>query len=412
MNYSDYMNRLLAIYKEYKIFDHAKIPLCAAENYVSPFAKQGLISHYEGKYISGYIYRDKEKDFIGSDYLEKIMLLASDLAKDLFGAEYNDFRSLTGMNTVALILMTMVEKGSKILITAPRSGGHGSLPKLCDNLGVCYEPIPYDVVKMQIDYNRLNDILTHDRRISYLFFCQSDLIQPPELDKIELPDSAGIIYDATQTLGLIAGQVLPNPLELQKNIIMIGGTHKTFPGVTCGYVATNCNEYMQKVNQNISPNYLRNVQVNNITSVCLTMLELLQFGQEYAQNIIYMANELGRILMSKGLQIKCISPSRFSLTHQLFIETDPNDVDEAYRNFRKYGITLNKRNTAYVVGFRLGVQEIARYHFDEHLEELAKLIRLVLKEPEKQEEILSLKADLAKLKTSRYVIDDIFMELD
>ena len=86
--------------------------------------------------------------------------------------------------------------------------------------------------------------------------------------------------------------------------------------------------------------------------------------------------------------------------------------DEAYRNFRKYGITLNKRNTAYVVGFRLGVQEIARYHFDEHLEELAKLIRLVLKEPEKQEEILSLKADLAKLKTSRYVIDDIFMELD
>lgn len=406
------MNRLLAIYEEYKIFDHSKIPLCAAENYVSPFAKQGLISHYEGKYISGYIHRDKEKDFIGSDYLEKIMLLANDLAKDLFGAEYNDFRSLTGMNTVALILMTMVEKGSKILITHPQSGGHGSLPKLCDNLGVCYESIPYDVAKMQIDYDRLNDILAHDCQISYLFFCQSDLIQPPELDKIELQDDAGIIYDATQTLGLIAGQVLPNPLEQQNNIIMIGGTHKTFPGVTCGYVATNCNEYIQKVNQNISPNYLRNVQVNNITSICLTMLEMLQFGQEYAQNIIYVANELGRILMSKGLRVKRISPNQFSFTHQLFIEADSNDVDEAYRNFRKYGITLNKRNTSYVVGFRIGVQEIARYHFDEHLEELAELVRMVLKEPEKQEKILSLKSDLAKLKTSRYVIDDIFMELD
>ena len=80
MNYKDYAQRLSALYAEYKVFDQSKIPLCAAENYVSPFAKQGLISHYEGKYVSGYIQRDREKDFIGSDYLEKVMFLASDLA--------------------------------------------------------------------------------------------------------------------------------------------------------------------------------------------------------------------------------------------------------------------------------------------------------------------------------------------
>ena len=193
---------------------------------------------------------------------------------------------------------------------------------------------------------------------------------------------------------------------------MIGGTHKTFPGVTCGYIATNHDGYIQKVNQNISPNYLRNVQVNNITSVCLTMLELLRFGQEYAQNIICVANDLGRALMAKGIGVKRVSHNQFSCTHQLFIEIDPDYVNEAYRNFRKYGITLNKRNTAYVAGFRLGVQEIARYHFNEHLDELAELVRLVLEEPEKQQTILLLKANLAKLKTDRYVIDDIFMELD
>lgn len=412
MNYDAYIKRLSALYKEYKDFDCSKIPLCAAENYVSPFSKQGLISRYEGKYISGYIQRDREKDFIGSDYLEEIMLLANDLAKELFGAEYNDFRSLTGMNTVALILMAMIEKGAKILITDPKSGGHGSLPKLCNSLGVHYEPIPYDTAKMQINYDELNCILAHDNQISYLFFCQSDLIQPPELEKIELPENTGIIYDATQTLGLIAGHVLPNPLELQNNIIMIGGTHKTFPGVTCGYIATNHQEYIKKVNQNISPNFLRNVQVNNITSVCLTMLELLRYGQDYAQNIVRIANEFGRILVSKGIKVRQISNALFSRTHQLFVETDSNKIDSAYRNFRNYGISLNKRNTAYAVGFRLGVQEIARYHFNDHLDELAELIRLVLEEPEKQKEILSLKANLAKLKTDRYVMDDIFMELD
>lgn len=167
VKYIDYYKRLTTIYEEYKVFDRTKIPLCAAENYTSPFVKQGLISNYEGKYISGYIDRDKEKDFIGSDYLEKILLLSNDMAAELFHAKYNDFRSLTGMNTVALILMTLIDKGTKILITDPQAGGHGSLPKLCDNLGIQYAPIPYDYMRMQIDYDGLNQILEQDSRVSF-----------------------------------------------------------------------------------------------------------------------------------------------------------------------------------------------------------------------------------------------------
>lgn len=98
MNYDGYYDRLVSLYNEYGEFDRSKIPLCAAENYVSPFVKQGLISKYEGKYISGYINRDREKDFIGSDYLEKILLLANDMAAELFGAKYNDFRSLRSLS--------------------------------------------------------------------------------------------------------------------------------------------------------------------------------------------------------------------------------------------------------------------------------------------------------------------------
>lgn len=82
---------------------------------------------------------------------------------------------------------------------------------------------------MQVDYEKLNEILLHDHEISYLFFCQSDILQPPDLNLISLPKKVGIIYDATQTLGLIAGNVILNPLNSQKNMVLIGGTHKTFP---------------------------------------------------------------------------------------------------------------------------------------------------------------------------------------
>ena len=412
MGYENYLNRLMELYEEYKAFDKGKIPLCAAENYVSPFSMQGLISHYEGKYVSGYIQRDKEKDFIGSDYLEKVFFLADDLAKELFHAKYNDFRSLTGMNTVALMLMSMMERGSKILITDPASGGHGSLPKLCNNYGIRYESIPFNYSTMQVDYENLNKLLLNKNEISYLFFCQSDIIQPPDLGQIILPSNVGIIYDATQTLGLIAGRALPNPLDCQDNIVLIGGTHKTFPGVTCGYVATNTEKIIQQVSQNISPNFLRNVQVNNITSICLSMIEMLQIGRQYASNIVYVANALGRALTERGIYVKRISDEMFTRTHQIYIGTGKYGVDETYANFRKYGITLNKRNTAYITGFRIGVQEIARYGFEEHIDELAELIRLVRDEPYKEKDILTLKAHLAKYKTNKYVVDDIFMELD
>lgn len=412
MGYEDYLDRLTALYEEYKEFDKEKIPLCAAENYVSPFSMQGLISHYEGKYVSGYIKREKEKDFIGSDYLEEIFFLANDLAKELFHAKYNDFRSLTGMNTVALMLMSLIERGSKILITDPASGGHGSLPKLCNNYGIGYEFIPFNYTTMQVDYEKLNKLLLDNSEISYLFFCQSDIVQPPDLSQILLPSNVGIIYDATQTLGLIAGGVLPNPLEYQDNIVLIGGTHKTFPGVTCGYVATNSEKIIKQINQDISPNFLRNVQVNNIMSICLSMIEMLQIGEQYASNIVYVANALGRALTERGIYVKSISDRLFTKTHQIYIGTGKYSVDETYANFRKYGITLNKRNTSYITGFRIGVQEIARYGFEEHIDELADLIHLVLDEPYNEKEILTLKAHLAKYKTNKYVVDNIFMELD
>lgn len=412
MKYENYLNKLTELYNEYKAFDKNKIPLCAAENYVSQFSMQGLISHYEGKYISGFIQRNREKDFIGSDYLEKILFFANNLAKELFDTKYNDFRCLTGMNTVALILMSMVQRDSKILITDPASGGHGSLPKLCDNYKIRYESIPFDYNNMQINYEKLNELLRNDCEISHLFFCQSDIIQPPDLNQIVVPDNVRIIYDATQTLGLIAGKALPNPIDCHNNLVLIGGTHKTFPSVTCGYVATNSEAIISQINQNISPNFLRNVQVNNITSVCLSMIEMLKIGEQYANNIIYVANALGKALSEKGIYVKNISDGLFTQTHQIFIGTGNYKVDDTYANFRKYGITLNKRNSAYINGFRIGVQEIARYGFEEHIEELAELIRLVLNEPYKEKEILLLKSYLAKFKTNKYVIDNIFMEWD
>lgn len=408
----DILAELKSIYDEYKCFDSKKIPLCAAETYVSSFVKQGLISKYEGKYISGYLERDVNKDFIGSDYLEQILIFANKLSQKLFGAKYNDFRCLTGMNTVSLVLMTLIDKTKKILITDPSSGGHGSLPKLCDNFGIKYESIPYKYDEMQIDYEELNKKIANDKNISFLFFCQSDVIQPPDISKINISNGLGIIYDATQTLGLIAGKVLPNPLKYHNNIVLIGGTHKTFPSVTCGFISTNNDEYIKKMDKNISPNFLRNIQINNIVSVCLSMIEMLKFGEEYAKDIQKVANVLGELLTKNNIKVKKIDDKIFSLTHQLFIEVPEEQVDNLYSVFKSYGISINKRKTRYINGFRVGVQEIARYNMINHIPELAELLEKVILEPYSKKDIYTIINNLSKFKVDRYAINDIFMELE
>lgn len=57
----DYLDQFKEIYKEFCEFNQSKVPLCAAETYVSEFVKQALSSDYEGKYIQGYKNRDLGK---------------------------------------------------------------------------------------------------------------------------------------------------------------------------------------------------------------------------------------------------------------------------------------------------------------------------------------------------------------
>lgn len=176
--------------------------------------------------------------------------------------------------------MSLLKNTDSVLITTPDQGGHASIPIILEKLGVNYEAIPYDYDNYQINYKELNN-LCKSGLYKFLIFCQSDIINPPDMSKISLPDSMGIIYDGTQTLGLIAAGVLENPLEYINNIVLIGGTHKTLPAPACGLIMTNCSNYQQQLQKNITPNYLRNTQPNHIAALLLALIEQENFGKSY-----------------------------------------------------------------------------------------------------------------------------------
>lgn len=406
----DYLRKLKEIYRNYLEYRNAKIPLCAAETYMSDFVRQGLSSEFEGQYIQGYKERAVEKDNIGSDKIYPLMLLVEDLCAELYGAKYADARTLSGMNCMAILVMALIPKESTVFITTREMGGHPSLASILDNLGIRYLPVPYNFEKRQVNYEVL-DMLLAENEVSYLIFCQSDILVPPDLTKIHLQDSTGIIYDASQTLGLIASAMLPNPLDAGENIIMIGGTHKTLPGPTCGLIMTRNQEYAHKIDYIISPTLLRNIQPNNVAALCLALIEQKEQGRNYQNAIVRNANILGGFLKEFGISVVQPVDGVFTQTHQLFLEFDEITTERIYKNALHYNITLNKRISKLYTGIRLGVQEITRYNYTEDdLRKIALLIFLIAQPHLERERIRGLCLELSRKKNATYILEDLFME--
>ena len=197
---------------------------------------------------------------------------------------------------------------------------------------------------------------------------------------------------------------------MKNNIVLIGGTHKTIPGPTCGLILTNNTNYADRLEPSISPDILRNVQPNNIASLLLALIELEQFGEQYEKKIIENANYLAKKLEEYDLNIAKINEQIYTNTHQIFILCkNKEQMNLIYDNASKYGITLNTKTKPLFNGYgiRLGVQEITRYGWEkDELDILAYIIYEITKE--NPQDIIDKINYLAKNKANRYVFDDLF----
>lgn len=382
--------------------DKNMIPLCAAQTHISYFCRQPLTSDFEGKY--SFLDSAGNHTFIGGEYVEYLNELLLKECNKIFGATYVNADTLTGINCFTVCAMSLLKRGQRVLLTTPEQGGHASIPIILDTLGVKYDVMPYDYSQFQIDYSRVNHLLQKNI-YTYIIFCQSDIINPPDLSKLKIPSNVGIIYDGTQILGLIAGGVVANPLQFN-NVVLIGGTHKTLPAPACGLIMTNNHDYKNHLKGKITPDFLRNTQPNHIASLLLSLIEQECYGKEYQSKTIQLANMLGLQLEELGYNVAKVDDNVFSHTHQLFILTDEKDANDFFINAQQYNISLNVKHKKLFKehGIRLGTQQIARYNWDK--EEIFVLSQLLhktfnLKEAER-EDILKLRAWLIERKNPHF----------
>lgn len=371
------------------------LPLCAAENVISHFANLPLEYGFQERYIMNNTYSFNMSDnFIGCEKLLPFYQKIGEVCKNMFGAIYTDPRPFTGMHCIDMITKTICKQGDKMVILGKEHGGHASVKPVVERLGVRTYIAPFDMSKEDLDYQQLNELIEKEK-INYILLAPSDIIRPFEVEKINTKNCV-LMWDCSQLMGLIAAGLCNNPLKTMRNIIMFGGTHKTFPGPASGLIMTNEKYLHDMMETEINPKYLRHSQMHQKISLLFALVEFEKYGVDYMTHMVHCSNYLGEALKKHGFDIDSID-GQISHTHQVFIRCDQETMDTIYENAYRCEVTLNKKVKELFNGYgiRLGTQEIARYDWDDAaLDIVAQIISLLAIKKVDVQKVVKLKQKL------------------
>jgi len=343
------------------------INLIASENIVSPAVREVLTSDFQHRYAEGKPYK---RYYQGTRYIDEIETMATDLVKRLFKAQHANVQPISGCLANLAIYYAFTKVGDTLMVLPIPEGGHISHMAFggagVRGLKVTY--LPFDAVEMNID---LDATAKKIRAIkpNLIILGGSIILFPPPVKEIRvLADGCGayLAYDAAHVLGLIAGGQFQDPLREGVHVIS-SSTHKTFPGPQGGIILCG-KEFAKRVDQAILPGLQSNHHLHHVAGLAIALLEMLQFGKEYASQIIKNAKALAESLNNYGFKVLG-EHKGFTESHQVLIDVKAQGGgDPVARLLEQANIICNKnllpgdslRNTKNPTGVRLGTAELTR----------------------------------------------------
>lgn len=298
-------------------------------------------------------------DFPNNDFLRGIIDDVESRLCSLFSCKYADCSPLSGMNCMELILASFSKAGDNVYIIPPMAGGHASTAKNCSAFGlnVCHLPIDAETQNFK-ESDLVQSFAEHPPKLIYL---DNTLIcffrDPTSIVKIAHQFDALVVYDASQVLGLVAGQAFPNPLDYGIDC-MCGSTHKTFPGPQKAIVLSNSQTIMQRI-KDVAMDFISSMHTNGILALYIATMEMQKYGTDYAAQVVVNSKALGEALQSRGICVPTYNQG-ISQTHQVWLQLDNPQL--GYDRLTACGINTNCMRIPAIegTGIRLGTAEVTR----------------------------------------------------
>jgi glycine hydroxymethyltransferase len=340
--------------------------MMGAEVVTSPAVRRFLASDMGYRYGT-YYDNPSERKIRGCKYIIQLEVETQNLAKDIFGSKFADFKPLGGQMVGAGVICGLMRPGDTVVEV-----GYGG-QKVATRLAVAsatkglfkVEYWPFDSKKYQIDLDNADRLIRSKKPRLLILGMALPLFPDPVREICEIAEKVGahIYYDASHLFGLIAGKVFPNPLKNGSDILG-GSTTKTFPGPQGGMFLTKTREMYEKVVEGLY-GLVCNHHLNRIPSLAAALLEMKQFGEEYAGQVIRNSRALGEAMQALGFEVLCADRG-FSSTHLILVDVSKlgGGVEVASSlersNIICHPFMLPSDVQGSTSGLRIGVQELTR----------------------------------------------------
>ena len=300
------------------------------------------------------------------------------------GAAHVNVKTVSGVSALTVALSALAGPGDLAFNLAERDGGHGSTRFIGHRLGLRMKDLPFDQKTLTVDLDALKDQIDRGPRPALVYLDAFMCLFP--VDLVGLRQVVGpqtlIHYDASHTLGLIAGGEFQNPLA-EGTDSLGGSTHKTYPGPHKGVLATNDLGLASRLDEHASY-FVSHHHPADVVALAVAVTEMDVRGAAYAQATVANARRLGAGLAERGFAV-CGKDSGFTACHQLWIDIAALcDAEEASRRLFEAGIVVNAIPIPHIqarAGLRLGVQEASWAGMGAcEMDELAQIFTAVLRD--------------------------------
>jgi len=387
------------------------INLIASENVVSQRVQSQAGSDFAHRYAEGH---PGERYYRGTSYIDEIENQLKTNLKIMFECDHSEVRPISGTNANEAVFSRLLCPGDVVMVNSTPGGGHishhkeGSLGKFTKN--IIDIPLTKDGYHMDVENTAY---LIEKAKPKMMVLGKSLFLFPEpvaEIAEVCNRYKTRIMYDAAHVLGLIAGKQFQRPL-LEGTFLMTASTHKTYFGSQRGIILSNmAEEYWRKIDRGAFPGSSSNHHLDTLAQMAIATYEMMEFGEQYAEDTIKNARALAAALDSCGFDVQ---GKEFGYTdsHQVAVNVKEfRGGERVSKTLELNDIILNMnmlpheplRNHDRPEGIRIGVQEMTRFGMGEKaMGRIAELIKecIIDKKPVK-EEVNRFRAEYKQIKYS------------
>lgn len=407
-------NEIFNIIEKENQRQHKGMELIASENFVSPQVMKAMGSCLTNKYAEGY---PGHRYYGGCQCVDESENIAIERIKKLFGAEYANVQPHSGAQANMAVFLACLKPGDKFMGLNLAMGGHLSHGSPVNFSGMMFHDCEYDVKESDglVDYDMMEEVALREQPKLIIggASAYSRDWDYARMRAIANKVGALLMIDMAHPAGLIAAGLLNNPLEYAH--IVTSTTHKTLRGPRGGIILlgkdfdnpwgkTTKKGVIRKMSSLLDSAVFPGVQGGPLEHViaakAVAFGEALQpefkvYAQQVKKNAAVMAQafvDKGYKICSGGTENHCMLIDLRTKFPELTGKVAENALVAADITVNKNMVPYDTRSAFQTSGLRVGTPAMTtRGAKEELMPEIVELIDTVLKNPESEANIASVR---------------------